>query len=217
MSAKSLNTNKGNDLQVTKIHWFQDRKAIMGIGMLIIFIATILVSAVAAGVLVKVTGQLQQKALLVEEAARTRLVSGLEVLNVYAYPNLTAENIENIELITRLGAGADPVSFSSVGLSFVSGETTLSADLNQSISTIANCTFDNLQNQEEYCIFPKVGNTNILLEAGELLAVRYKLNTTHALGSQDDFELSLVASSGASEILDLRVPDVFLRARIRIR
>ncbi|PIZ54769.1 hypothetical protein COY28_02410, partial [Candidatus Woesearchaeota archaeon CG_4_10_14_0_2_um_filter_57_5] len=77
MSAKSLNTNKGNDLQVTKIHWFQDRKAIMGIGMLIIFIATILVSAVAAGVLVKVTGQLQQKALLVEEAARTRLVSGL--------------------------------------------------------------------------------------------------------------------------------------------
>lgn len=189
----------------------------MGIGMLIIFISTILVAAVAAGVLIRTTGLLQQRALLVEEATRQRLVNGLQIISVIGYANLSSETLSKIELLTRLRAGSTPVRMADVGLTFVSGDFAIGANLNTSISGNSSCTFDALTSENEFCFEPRLGDSDLILEADELIIIRFKLNESHALDPKDEFEMSLMAGSGAIEVLELKTPDVILRNLVRIR
>ena len=62
----------------------QSKKGIMGIETLIIFIAMIIVAAIAAGVLLRTQGVLQQKSLAVANEARERVVTGLEIISITA-------------------------------------------------------------------------------------------------------------------------------------
>ena len=74
------------------------RKAAQGIGTLIIFIALILVAAVAAGVLIQTAGSLQSKSLDVGRQTQEKITADIEVVQVYvtntsdAQSNVGADN-----------------------------------------------------------------------------------------------------------------------------
>jgi len=85
------------------------KRAIMGIGTLIIFIATILVAAVAAGVLISTSGVLQQRALITGTEARKKITNSLEVISILAEGDTSAETVNNFEIYVRLDAGSDPI------------------------------------------------------------------------------------------------------------
>ncbi|MFW6014094.1 MAG: archaellin/type IV pilin N-terminal domain-containing protein [Candidatus Nanoarchaeia archaeon] len=95
------------------------KKAIMGIGTLIIFIATILVAAVAAGVLISTSGVLQQRALMTGEEARQKITDSIEATSIVAYGDRDEETLNNFEVITRLDAGSDPLQMKGFGISFI--------------------------------------------------------------------------------------------------
>ena len=95
------------------------KKAIMGIGTLIIFIATILVAAVAAGVLISTSGVLQQRALMTGEEARQKITDSIEATSIVAYGDRDEESLNNFEVIVRLDAGSDPLQMKGFGLSFI--------------------------------------------------------------------------------------------------
>ncbi len=95
------------------------KKAIMGIGTLIIFIATILVAAVAAGVLISTSGVLQQRALLTGTEARKKITNAVEVISILAYGNRTDESLNNFEILVRLDAGSDPTQMKRFDISFI--------------------------------------------------------------------------------------------------
>jgi flagellin FlaB len=61
-----------------------NRKAEMGIGTLIIFIAMILVAAIAAGVLIQTATSLQNKALLAGTRTKGQVSTAIQFLLVYA-------------------------------------------------------------------------------------------------------------------------------------
>lgn len=91
----------------------------MGIGTLIIFIATILVAAVAAGVLISTSGVLQQRALLAGTEARKRITNSIEVISVLAEGNSTAESLNNYEMYVRLEAGSDPLQMRKLDIQII--------------------------------------------------------------------------------------------------
>lgn len=95
-----------------------NKKAIMGIGTLIIFIATILVAAVAAGVIISTSGVLQQKALIVAEQSRHRLVNGVQITHVFMAGNTTEKSANNIEILARPEPASGPINFKTTYLSF---------------------------------------------------------------------------------------------------
>ncbi len=105
------------------------KKAIMGIGTLIIFIATILVAAVAAGVIISTSGVLQQKALIIGEQAQNRLINGIEVTHIFAQGNTTAKTANNFEILSRPEPAAGPVNFKTTSVSFFTDSGAYSAEL----------------------------------------------------------------------------------------
>jgi archaellin len=116
------------------------KKAIMGIGTLIVFIATILVAAVAAGVIISTSGVLQQKALIIGEQAQNRLINGIEVTHIFVEGNTTAKTANNFEVLTRPEPAAGPVNFKTTSVSFFTDEGAYSASLEHPSMVTNNVT-----------------------------------------------------------------------------
>jgi archaellin len=193
----------------------RSRKGIMGIGVLIIFIATILVSAVAAGVMIKSTGLLQERALSIEEATRERLVSSIEVFSVYAQGNETSESVADFEFYTRLRAGSTPIQLRTLGLSFIGPMFTTSAMLNTS-KIGSSCQLSDLQ-EDEWCFDNRLGDNDTVLRDDEFIIIRYHLNESHRLGTSEQFQATFLPQGGAAETLELRTPNIVSTSTLRIR
>ncbi|MGM5483500.1 MAG: archaellin/type IV pilin N-terminal domain-containing protein [Nanobdellota archaeon] len=137
------------------------KKGVMGIETLIIFIAMILVAGVAASVLIRTSGLLQQRALAVSNEAIARVGTGFEFVQIIGNADTTAETISEFEAMLRLAAGSDTIQLNNVGLTYVSGLESFSATLahdhsnsysTQEIDYIGNNSFVevyNMDNNEE--------------------------------------------------------------------
>ena len=103
------------------------KKADMGIGTLIIFIAMILVAAIAAGVLIQTATSLQNRALLTGDRTRGQVSTGMTTLLLYA-TNGTDGSVNDFRQKVKLSPGSDPVTLEDALLSFdtetVSGDYT---------------------------------------------------------------------------------------------
>jgi archaeal flagellin FlaB len=88
-------------------------KGMMGIGTLIIFIAVILVAAVAAAVLVSTASNLQQKSLTTGNQAEEGISTGLEAVSIMATDGSQGYDVENFEYLVRLQAGSSPMNLNN--------------------------------------------------------------------------------------------------------
>ncbi len=88
---------------------FHNKRGLMGIGTLIIFIAVIIVAAVAAFVLVMTSNTLQQRALLSGTQVRKALTNSVHVLSVSSDTNRSAEKFKDFEIMLQLAPGSDPL------------------------------------------------------------------------------------------------------------
>lgn len=91
-------------------------RGVSGIGSLIIFIAVILVAAIAAAVFITTGGSLQQKALITSNEAREGVSSGVDVVAVRgtdAGPLGTPHLINRLYMMARLSAGSNAVNLNT--------------------------------------------------------------------------------------------------------
>lgn len=108
---------------------FHSNKGIMGIGTLIIFIATILVAAVAAAVLISTSNVLQQRSLLVGQEARKSITDAVEVVSILAASDSSTETFNNYEVLVRLSPGSDPLQMRNFNLQYIAPDFDMAADL----------------------------------------------------------------------------------------
>ncbi|MBD3203341.1 hypothetical protein GF327_03545 [Candidatus Woesearchaeota archaeon] len=192
------------------------KKGLMGIGMLIIFISTILVSAVAAGVIIRSSGMLQQKAFEIEESTRRRLVTRIDIVAMDAIGNVSSDSVIGFEVMTRLGAGSYPISFTELGITFSCENFSISASYTNSTDP-TNCSFSSLTADSEFCYSPVFGDNNDVLEFGDVALIKFKFSENRTLTTNEDFLLSFIPSRGS--ILDLysKTPLVIEKEKNRIR
>ncbi|WP_292464042.1 archaellin/type IV pilin N-terminal domain-containing protein [Methanolobus sp.] len=129
-----------------KMHLSMDTRAQVGIGTLIIFIAMVLVAAVAAAVLIQTSGILQQKAQATGKQSTQEVSSNLMIKNiegVRAKTNATdmAGNISLLKLNVGLNVGSSPVDINQVVISITDGTTT-----NNLVYANNGKTYDNVMN-----------------------------------------------------------------------
>lgn len=105
------------------------KKADIGIGTLIVFIAMILAAAVAAGVIIRTSGILQERAFAVGGEARQRLVTGIEVLQVLGNANVESNTVGEMEIFIRTRSGSGPVQLRTMGLIYSTRNVAFTAEL----------------------------------------------------------------------------------------
>ncbi len=99
-----------------------NKKAEMGVGTLIIFIALLLVAAVAAGVLIQTAGSLQQRALSTGAQATGQIATSAVALEVSGTDGTS--NLENLEMIMKLAPGSEPINLDAVTMTLSTANTT---------------------------------------------------------------------------------------------
>lgn len=95
----------------------KNKKADMGMGTLIIFIAMILVAAVAASVLIATTAKLQNKALDTGKLTTQEVGTGLQATSLTAEDGRD-QTLEQFYQTIKLSAGSGPIRFTDVLLTF---------------------------------------------------------------------------------------------------
>ncbi len=128
----------------------QNKQGAQGIGTLIIFIAMILVAAVAAGVLIQTASSLQSKSLDVGRQSQEKITTDIEVVSVTVSD--TSDHIINgsesatpdtFIVSVRLGSGSVPIKLSDmiIKLDSNSGSQTLSFDGTTLSTSTYNATY----------------------------------------------------------------------------
>ncbi len=133
-----------------------NKKAIMGVSTLIIFISAILVAAVAASVIVRTVGILQERAFTVGTDVRDRLVTVLDVISITSYNNVTQERSYGISMLVRTRAGSFAYDLATAGFVFTSDAGSFTArlqhteneDLGFSISDVDNSSVTNVMDMD---------------------------------------------------------------------
>jgi flagellin FlaB len=96
----------GNKHRQEKKNLQQDDEAEIGIGVLIVFIAMVLVAAVAASVIMQTAESLQERAYAVGKQTIRDVSSGVRIIGVTGYTNLTKTKIEYLAIAITPRAGS---------------------------------------------------------------------------------------------------------------
>lgn len=116
-------------MKANKKYLKQDTRAQVGIGTLIIFIAMVLVAAVAAAVLIQTSGILQQKAQQTgkqstQEVSSNMMIKSIEGVRASNSSADIAGNISLLKLSVGLNVGSSPVDVNQLVITITDGSST---------------------------------------------------------------------------------------------
>jgi flagellin FlaB len=176
-----------------------------GIGTLIIFIAVVLVAAIAASVLLGTAGSLQQKALTTGKQTQQEVASGIQVISVSATDGQDG-SVDNFEVLVKLSAGSDPLALNDTMINFDTKNTSqqLTFNASASSSSIFNATW------------VKTGPDYILnyLTVGDMVKLRF--SSTNNISQSQTVKLKIIPKRGVIVPVEFVTPDVMSTQRISL-
>jgi len=173
-----------------------DDRGQVGIGTLIVFIAMVLVAAIAAGVLINTAGLLQTQAEATGEESTQQVSDRLQIQS--ATGEVGDENITAVNLTVTKAPGAGDIQLENVTYQFVTSNEVITDELNSSGS-----------GSDIGVITAETEEDTVITDRSD----RYKLNFTAATALGGDLEggetvqVTLTTAAGASTVAELRVPD----------
>jgi flagellin FlaB len=179
-----------------------------GIGTLIIFIAIVLVAAIAASVLLGTAGSLQQKALTTGKQTQQEVASGIQVIQVTAQNGMDG-TVENFELLVKLSAGSDPLAIN---------DTTITFDTKNTSQTLVfeNVTASVVSGSEYIATYVKTGPDYLVnyLTVGDIVKIQF--NSTNSISQSQTVKIKLVPKRGVIVPIEFVTPDVISTMRVTL-
>ena len=188
--------------------FLKDKKAEMGIGTLIIFIAMILVAAIAAGVLVTTASSLQNRALLTGSRSRAQVSTRVLPLSLYG-ENGSDGTIDELYFDIKLAPGSDMIKFE---------ETLITNNLNNASSSLSyvdevgECNSDALQEDGYYVEYLIGGDNSGYLERGDVARICF--NSARSISEDEEVNVRLVLKVGNPTDLDTVTPQIMTHEKV---
>ncbi|VVB96159.1 Flagellin A1 [uncultured archaeon] len=170
----------------------------VGIGTLIIFIAMVLVAAVAAAVLIQTSGVLQQKAQQTGKEATSEVSSNLKIVTVVGQRANATADVSLLNTTVELSAGGNQIDFAQVIVKYINETTTTT--LNYSATAGAG-TFSYSKDRDAS------GTGGAILAAGDLGVIHIDLNVTgQDLIVRKRGTIQIIPETGTMVVKDIVAP-----------
>ncbi len=187
----------------------KDRWATVGIGTMIVFIATILVAATAAAVLIDTSGKLQEKSQKTGTETTKEVASNLIVKGIYGTRTSSTTNIFYLNITTALAPGAESVDLSEMVIRLSDGA---------QIDELTYATADAAGNWHVVAASELRDDDSSwtaaspVMTPGDLINVRINLDTqgyASGLAVRKDVDMTLVPEVGAQVKADFSTPESY--------
>jgi len=204
---------------------YKTKKAEAGIGTLILFIAMILVAAIAAGVLISTASSLQSKALFTGSRAKTQVSSSATPIYMYGTDASSGSPRQINRSLTKLklAPGSDPIKLADAVVQLDTDDSRATLTYDSSIncnltSTAANSVFNTTANPNRdthYGVNYLIGATGTgYLQRGDVIEVC--MATPTDVGEGESLRFSFVPKVGSPTIIDTKTPDIMLNERVQL-
>jgi archaeal flagellin FlaB len=181
------------------------KKGAVGIGTLIIFIAMVLVAAIAAAVLINVSGILQQRSMTTGKEAIEQVSGNLIVVGIRGNTNVGKTNVDSMNITITAAAGAGRVDLSQLVLKIGNLD-------NQSTMNYVN----GAPSSTQYNITEIRDPTNLfetatpVIDGSSLVQLNVDLTGTGAnLPVRTQYHIELIPERGAPTVIDGVTPSSY--------
>jgi len=175
----------------------------VGIGTLIVFIAMVLVAAIAAGVLINTAGFLQSKSSQTGQQSVQQVSNRLDVVSTYGPVDSSAKTVTSVNLTVKKSPGSDSVDLSNVTIQWIGPNGAQALTYASSDGAGADFLVSSVKDSD--------GSMPVLNNPDDRFEIQIPLNQTGAgnlapLGEGDTATLKLTTMSGATVEVQVQVP-----------
>ena len=186
----------------------EDERGQVGIGTLIVFIAMVLVAAIAAGVLINTAGFLQSKGQATGEEASAQVSNRINVVS--AYGNVTSDSVDYVNLTVRQAAGADNINLSKSTIQWIGPDeaVTLTHDALSTLSSNDDkFNTTSIKGSSEEVLVDQSDRLKIVLFTGEAPDDSTNDGITAGLSSGSEVQLTITTQYGSKTSYWVNVPE----------
>lgn len=182
-----------------------NKKASEGIGTLVIFIALILVAAVAAGVLIQTASSLQGKASTTGKQVQQRIATGFSVIQVVANDTSNGKidgGTDQLAVTAQLSPGSDPIKLSDIIFTLVTQNGTQSYT-GSATSTASTSTFG--------VSLVKGNYTDGYMNGADVFTFRFTVPTGMGIGENEEFTIRAFPGVGNPQPIEVVTPPAMVQ------
>lgn len=215
-----------NDVGEMMKKFMKSKKGAVGIGTLIIFIAMVLVAAIAASVIINTAGKLQHKASTVGDESTEQVASGIQVLKVIGHSD-TKTSLDKIAIMVAPNVGGE-IDLSTTLLTLGTGDAKYSLvyDDTQYNSDVKDDGSVSIFDETEWGTGSTYGvivlqdsdnstseSTHPTINYGDkvYITVAMQINSTSKVSGE------VIPDYGASGIVEFRAPSVFTETVVALQ
>jgi flagellin FlaB len=204
----------------------EDRRGQVGIGTLIVFIAMVLVAAIAAGVLINTAGVLQTQAEETGQDSTDQVANNLNVIGTVGHVVGGETGVDEVRLTVQRSAGSGDVDLSGLSIQYVgpdsfanivhtdqanSEDTQASDTATYGVEAItADTPGDTVMTTEgdRYQIaIPLTGTVDLEEPDTSPIISNSGVSSLENLQTSEQAELTITTASGSQRYVTLQVPD----------
>jgi flagellin FlaB len=180
----------------------EEERGQVGIGTLIVFIAMVLVAAIAAGVLINTAGFLQTQAEATGEESTSQVSDRLQVVSTSGEVNeQNYDEVEALNFVVAIAPGSSPIDLQQTTAEFVGEDGQATFELNE--GSVTEVTTSNI-----------IGTNNgqILTDNSDRVNVRILLDGAsndidyEVLSEGERLTVTFTTATGATTTKEIRIP-----------